>query len=53
MEKFFIYIFSVLGAACTLGISLGAYWHLYTAAGCWLLVHVLKQELKTNKNNKQ
>lgn len=49
MEKFFIYIFAVLGAACTLGISLGAYWHLYTAAACWLLVHVLKQELKNKQ----
>lgn len=51
MEKLFIYVFAVLGAACTIGIAFGAYWHLYTAAACWLLVYVLKNETKKQNNN--
>lgn len=51
MEKFFIYIFAVLGAACTLGIAFGAYWHIYTAAACWLMVYTLKNDKKKERNN--
>ena len=53
MEKLFYYIFAAFGIIAAVAIALGAYWHIYTAGACWLLVHVLKQELKTNKNNKQ
>ena len=53
MEKLFYYIFAAFGIIAAVAIAFGAYWHIYTAGACWLLVHVLKQELKTNKNNKQ
>ena len=51
MEKLFYHIFAAFGIIAAVAIALGAYWHLYTAAACWLLVYVLKNETKKQNNN--
>lgn len=42
--KAFAYIFKVLGVIAIIGIALGAYWHIYTAAACWLLASTIKKQ---------
>lgn len=50
MEKVYIYLFTAFGVVAAVGVALGAYWHIFTAAACALLVWSIKKDIKTNKN---
>lgn len=41
--KAFAYIFKIFSVIAIIGIALGAYWHIYTAAACWLLASTIKK----------
>ena len=51
MNKVFLYLFAAFGIIAAIGIAFGAYWHLYTAAACWLMVYTLKNDKKKERNN--
>lgn len=50
MNKVILYLFAAFGFVAAVAIALGAYWHIYTAAACALMVWSIRNELKTNKN---
>lgn len=52
MEKLFRIVFTILGINCTICIAFGAYWHVYTAAACWLLVWAGMKFPDNPKDNK-